>query len=240
MRLKIKAQCCVDEETRKRNTELSVGYPEPKGSGGLAIIGGGPSVSKHEQVLRDWNGDIWAINGAVYWCMSKGIEAALVSVDPDPILKDYTHNVQKAVLAAHCDPLAYQSLTGADVYRFEGDLDGPTTAVAVAAKAIDAGYSRVTYFGCECSYADTTHVYEDEPPLDLMRVECGGVEYLTKLEFAVQAERLSEIFRKFPHFFIEESGGLLRAMIEHGEYDVLAVSRRVYESLKPCPTPAIS
>lgn len=223
MKLKINAVCSASSETTARYIEQSRKYPEPKGlSGHLAVVGGSPSVADHIKELQSWPGDIWAINGACMWCLDNGIESSLFSCDPGSDLVDLTHGVKRAYLAEHCAPEAFEAVP--EVYRLTGSMPGPTSAVGSTVIARKYGYETVTFFGVESSYGIQSHIYADDVPNDLVRVSCGGQSFLTKLEFILQAEQLSNVIRRFPDVYSERCGGFLRALIEHGDYDVTHIS----------------
>jgi len=220
----------VDEETRNRNTALSAKWPEPKGEGHLAVVGGGPSIRHHIDTLRKWPGEIWAINGAYWWCKENGITATYFTVDPEAYLGEIIAGAHRAVLASHCDPSAF---TVPDISCAKGDYPGPTSATAASLIAIKAGFTEVTWFGCESCYEDTTHAYENQPVPELLRIACNGGEYLVKPDLVLQAQVLSKVIRTAPHVFHEESGGLLRAMIEGGpEFDALAGTQLIHDTMR--------
>jgi hypothetical protein len=77
-----------------------------QGSGRLAIVGGGNSIKEHVDELRSWDGDVWAVNGTINWCMDNGIKAAFYTIDAQP-LENWVyplHRIKRAVLAADCNP----------------------------------------------------------------------------------------------------------------------------------------
>lgn len=210
-----------------RNLSLSDKYPLFSGNGDLAVVGGGHSILKHIEALRNWPGDIWAINGTWEWCRENGIRAYFYSIDPKPLLIPFVGGI--AILAGHCAPGAFEAADKA--YRIKEPVLGPTSAVAATAAAINAGYRTVTFFGCEGSYqGSTTHAYDDRYVRDLVRVQCGG-SHLTKLEFILQTEQLANVIRRFPKIYSERSGGFLSALIEHGDYDVTHGPRRMLEGM---------
>lgn len=216
MKLKIIAKCCVDSETMEENARISPDLPEPKGEGPLALVGGGLSLSEHIDELRAWPGDIWAINQTAEWCRGQGIDCYFFTVDPS----DRTHRFcsGKAVVHAHCDPRTFAAAD--ECYKTTGSIPGPSTIVAGCHLGIKAGYEKIYVFGADSSYGETSHLYRDEPVKGLIRVQCGDESFLTKLELLLQAERLAEVIRTIPDFFKNKSGGLLNALVEHGDYDV--------------------
>lgn len=226
MKLKINALPCVSDEERTAYRAAFPDVPEPQGSGQLAVVGGGPSIKEHLQDLRGWPGDIWAINYTAEWLRAHGIDCYCYTVDPgrltpDPVVKG------KAILADHCHPSRVKAADS--VLKVTAPMPGPTSATASTLLCLRAGYDGATYFGCESGYGETTHTDRDEPPEDLVRVESGGEFFLTKLELILQAEQLSSVIRTFPDRFSERSGGFLRAMVKHGEYDVVEMSRSLWE-----------
>lgn len=218
----------------EEQTRLSPDLPEPKGSGPLAIVGGGSSLSEHLAELRSFPGDIWAINQTADYLRGHGIDCYFFTVDPSDTVSRYVSG--KAVLHAHCHPDAFRAAGVA--YKTVGSIPGPSTAVAGCLLGLKAGYDKIYLFGADSSYGKTSHVYRDEPIPGMVRVECGG-SHITKLEMILQAERLAETIRALPQFFENRSGGFLKALVEHGDYDVTHASRSVHEGKKHVPEPAL-
>lgn len=230
MKCPVRLICCVSEEIRRRNIELSAGHKEPTGTGRLAIVGGGPSIRTAAHSIPDV--DIWAINGAARYCVGLGLKrVSIYSVDPAPLLAELCDPaIESAVFAAHCDPSAYEAMKGRKVFRVDAfEAPGPTTAVAATTVAIRCGYEGIDFYGCESSYEGTTHAYEWKDNLSgLMKVRSGGKDYLTKPEMLSQAEQLASVIREFPKIYTDKSGGLLGALIENDlEYEVIAVHRNM-------------
>jgi hypothetical protein len=64
----------------------------------------------------------------------------------------------------------------------------------------------------------------------------AGNEYLTAPDFYIQALELSKYIRALPGFLEEESGGLLRAMVQNHDLHIRWVSEsyaRGLEKIKP-------
>lgn len=232
----------VPNSARDANAEIvkTLGLPCHKGSGRLAIVGGGNSINSHIEELRNWDGSVWAINGAVNWCLDHGIDAAFYTIDAQPPSNwGYALNrIKRAIVASDCSPALILKLLGqgAEVSLLpvpEGGPDiGPTSACYAGLLGPEAGYSDMTWFGCEGSFGETTHAFASPMIAEWICVSVGGAELTTKPEFAQQSQVISEIIRAFPKFYSERSGGLLRAMIEHGsDYDVSMVSNELFAKL---------
>jgi hypothetical protein len=201
----------------------------------LAIVGGGPSVADHIDELREWDGEIWSINGAWRWCRDNDIDAAFYTIDPMPCISDLVAGADRAILADWCDPSVFAALDGAHVELAELGEDalpsGSTSACTGPAIAAHRGHRSVALFGCESNYAGATHVYKTEPELTRIDVECGGAIFETSPQMLMQAEYLGPMLRDLPMFLTDKSGGLLSAYAKHGECDVVAAPRHFVENL---------
>jgi hypothetical protein len=197
----------------------------------LAVVGGGPSIRAHIDTLRQWPGDIWAINSTTLWCLEQGIDAAFFTVDAAEEASGMVGKARKGVVASRVTPGVFEALhaNGATVETFLLDptenKNGPTSATCVPHVALGLGYKHVTFFGCESCYAESSHINRDEThQVDLLRVQCGPETYLTKPEFMIQAQILGLIIKTFPTIYEDKSGGLLRAFMEYDDHDVVWVS----------------
>jgi hypothetical protein len=236
MKLDLVALGCVGNDVAERNIAHAHGLGLIELSAfdrrgvKLAVVGGGPSVKDHIQELRDWDGDVWAVNGAYQWCEDNGIDAAFFSVDSMPDLAPLIGNAPRVYLASVCDPAAFDAAEHSVRRVFHIGpgklLTGATSATAAAALAPRLDYQSATFFGCEGSYGKTlTHVYAggiQSPWRVLLR--CAGEEINTDAGFLMQAEFLSAVIRAAPSFYSERSGGLLAAMTKDPDYDVIAMS----------------
>ncbi len=148
---------------------------------------------------------------------------------------DFSH-VRRAALAPDVSPelIHYLIGIGAEITLTCPIESGPTSVNASDYLALSAGYHPVTYYGCEGSFpGGETHAFKSSEIEDWMDVQIGGKLYRTKAEFVSQSIMLSNTLREFPEHYSEKSGGLLRAMIEHGhEYDVYQVSNSLFAKLK--------
>lgn len=229
----------VSQDGRDANAKVieTFGLPKHRGAGRLAVVGGGPSIRDHIEELRAWSGAIWAVNGAINWCMDHGIDAAFYTADAAPasIWPYDISRVKRAALAPDVAPDLISKLlkNGAHVSLTTPIQSGPTSANASDYISLECGYGGVTYFGCEgCFEDDATHAFGAVPIPDWMIVEVGGEYFRTKAEFVSQSTMLSNVIREFPTIYSEKSGGLLRAMIEHGpDYDVPMVATTLFAKL---------
>lgn len=227
MNILIQCQASCGLEEIERNIVMAPDASEPGGGCPLAVVGGGHSVLKHLNELREWDGEIWAINQTARYLSDQGIKCWFYSVDPSPELKDFVHG--DAVLADHCHPSTFAAVKG-ELRKIKSPNYGPTSAYSAGYSGLRLGYTSVTWFGCESSYGEETHVYRNEPVKGLVRVQVGDESFLTKLELVVQAEKIAELVRLNP-FFKEKSGGLTGAMVKTPDWEVTHAPREMIERI---------
>jgi hypothetical protein len=212
----------------------------------LAVVGGGPSIADHKRELQEWDGDVWAINGAYHWCKARGIDPTFIACDPHIIVADWAKKVTKALITTRCHGDVFKELakSKADVRVFdlEGDnriMAGSSTACASFHLAFLDGYRHVTFFGCESSYAPgVSHAYMHEKRKEEMLIDVEGEHYHTAPDFFIQALEMASVMRLADNNspdcgLYERSGGLLRAFIEAPEiaYRIVWVSQALYDGL---------
>jgi hypothetical protein len=221
-----------DDSTLLANIEANdysrVARQEPHGRP-LAIVGGGPSLEGALEALRGWQGDIWAINRTPDYLKAHGIGSTLVSVDAGDSVSEFCapDAVDGAIFASWCAPNVVERYSGVRIFDMApyGDLIGSTTtAGTMAILALRMGYTRVTFFGCEGSYAERDHVDLHVGYDAQLAVLAAGEPFLTCPGFLIQCQELSNMVREFPHVFREESGGLLRGMIADPDWTTVGVS----------------
>lgn len=203
----------------------SLNLPVPKATAEkLAVVGGGPSVADYIDELRIFDGEVWAVNGAARWCNENGIPATLYSISPAPAPDGFLHGITRAVLSYECDPSVFDRLQGAELFAFDRDGYGPSSACAVPALAFAAGFKQVSFYGCEGAYANRTHIFQHAPEPSEMIVRVGGADYRTNIGFFLQSQLLAKVIREAPHFGKDRSGGLLAALVADSEgWDVIAL-----------------
>jgi len=233
----------LDRLAAQRDYSLGLGLPRLGEAGPvaprLAVVGGSPALLDHLDELRDWDGEIWAINDCWHWLKTEGINATYYTIDPLGNRLWTVDGVKRAVIAERLNPLIVDRLIaqGADIEMMilgsgPDEILHDTSAAGTATyAALRRGHTSVTYFGVTGSFTGNSHVYRNSPGGRLW-VTCGGEAYLTSPQLIMQVEFMAPLIRKFPSFIEVRGDGFLPAMIEHGDYDVTHVSRDIHEALQ--------
>lgn len=206
---------------------LGLPYMEDRAGGrALNVIGRGPSVSRHVGWLMNCDVENWACGTAWGWCRDNDIEATAVFADPNPIMADprHTFGVKRAIVSEQCDPSLFKALEGADIRLMALEQWAVGTTAAVIAAVLGATADGVVcLYGCEGSYAETTHVNEDQPQQNLMIVRCNGRVFRTNPQMIIQTEEFCHIWRLCKSgTFLDCSGGFLEAALATGgEWELL-------------------
>jgi hypothetical protein len=228
----------VSDEQIRKNEDHAKGLGLKKVGPGprvpLAIVGGGTSIVRHIETLKNWSGHVWAINGAWRWCDERGIDATFCSVDPHPIVATWAKGAKHAILDAQCPVEVFEMLAGADISLSEAHGCTGTTVAALITEGARSCHDSITLFGCESCYPmDKTHAYQNEARPDQMVVCAGGDYFLTAPDFYFQAQKLAELIRGLDGYVKEECGGLLRALINSPEHWVVWISEAMTQNFKP-------
>ena len=230
-RLEIIAQCTEPLERLKEYALTCAGIPrlpkkEPHG-GKIAIVGGGPSVANRLDELREWDGEMWAINATAKWLKEHGVQSKFITVDPSPFPDEMIDGVEEAYLATLCHPdlrTHFKKVSFFDMYETDPDgiTGGTTTASRALSLAIHQGFYDITLYGCEGSFTiGQDHVDRNEMHPEMVVIQAGDEHFVTYLEYMTQTETLANMIRLAPNVFKQRSGGLLEAMIKH--YDTWAI-----------------
>jgi hypothetical protein len=173
--------------------------------GKVAIVASGPSASEYVDLLKEWDGEIWGINGAFEWMRVRGIKpTAFIGLDPEPILKDYlieTPDDATYYLAAQVHPEVFDHLSDKRVklwFAADGQVKFPFGAVPIMGGttclgrapnlAYHLGYREVHIFGCDSSFTHKSHVYGDAGyPAGTFPLEMGGKVWMTTRQMLQQA-----------------------------------------------------
>jgi hypothetical protein len=217
----IKVKCLVSAEDRRGNMRsalsrgLPLALPQEAKAGRLAIVGSGPSVSQFVDVLRDWDGEICAVNWALKWLSERGIKpSSYVMCDADPAMLELARTLPSSVkyyVASVCHPTVFDYMSDKDVTLWHmGDPDvippsgsicipGGTTVMARAPYLkYMLGHRDINLFGCDCSYGDETHVHGGALPPQAMPVACDGRIFLTEPVYMDAAAFLVSMVDRFP------------------------------------------
>lgn len=226
------------ERCRDRNKGLWLPWLTPPQEGTLrplAILGGGPSINEHVAELKEWPGDIWAINGSFRWCKERGIRSTFFTLDPETYEHtshptfEWLEKGDPVIVSPRVPEIVvdHAMWVEADVRLFDLAIGGVTAATWALKLSAIMGRGNVTLYGAEGSYreGEASHAYENCVVHDRILVESNGERFLTKFELLHQGIWLSEELRAFPKYYKEKSGGLLRALVVSGDYDILKVPR---------------
>jgi hypothetical protein len=193
-------------------------HPHP-----VAVVGGGPSLVHHLDELRQWPGEIWAVNSMADWLGERGIDATLFTVDPAYL----EAKTQKRLLASCCHPEMFTLETRVfDMLEHapDGVTGGVTSASRAPALAIRLGYPGIAFFGCDSSFEEAGHVAIADYDEAALIVQANGRTFQTVPEFVMQAESIAQLLRTFPAYFVNKSEGFLAAMVADEQWTTVAVS----------------
>lgn len=168
----------------------------PERTDRLAVVGSGPSVRDYLDELWDFEGDIWAVNGAYGFLLEHGIiPDAFVGLDPLPGLAEYVACARKETthyLSGMCDPAVFDALKDFHVVlwfpaqknvRFRPGTylvpGGTTCLTRMPALAKMLGWRDVTIYGADSSYAEDRYAYRcgtygEDSKAEVNRVFCNG------------------------------------------------------------------
>lgn len=240
--------CIVDTQGRTSNLDstlargLAVCKREAKRDGPLAIVASGPSVSGYLDELREWHGEIWAINGAYDYLLGKGIiPHGFISIDPLPGLAQYIqhpHEDTTFYIASICDPAVFDALDGYKVKLWhpasddtqypKGDIviiGGTTTATRAPYLALLLGWREIVLFGVEGSYASEekgseycypwgTFALDIDQPKHRVRCTPDGEAFVTELGLLRQVSQLAVMHARFRGMLRFKCGGLMQAFLD--------------------------
>lgn len=212
----------------------------------LAIVGGGPSVRDDVDELRNWDGEIWAVNASLDWLLSHGIRVdGYACCDSNDTITQFLKNAPDATyyLSSTCHPDVFDCLEGKRIVVWHAGVNdlkyplghgvvggGPTILTRAPMLAHCLGYRDVHIFGGDSSYdGDESHVYGGAyQHRKLFKVRLDGVVYTTEAEFLHQAayfQAILDFFTERGARFTVHGKGLGPAMMTakmHDENEILA------------------
>lgn len=173
----LESHCIVSEEDRAVNLKANLARDlpvlkqvVPEHERPLLIVGSGPSVSGLLEHVKNWPGDVWAINGAYDFLLSHGLICeGFFGIDPLPQLADYLKNANEYTtfyISSMCDPAVLDVLEGHKILLWHAMAEnreqfpeghqmiyGGTTAVTRAPfLALSLGYRSINLIGVDSSY----------------------------------------------------------------------------------------
>lgn len=204
-------------------------------SGKLAIVATGPSVSEYVDVLRNWDGHIWGINGACGWMRHRDIRAnAFVGVDPEELLKEYLStqegpiDVDTYYIASQAHPAVFDALKDKNVQLWHmslRDIKWPVGTVTVQGGsscltrapwlACMLGWQDIHIFGGDSSFTkEKTHVYGGNLPTNRCFTEVDGQLFWSHKVMMVQATDMVDLVQSFPGQITIHGDGLMPALVQ--------------------------
>ena len=240
VRINFNIECNTDEDTIKKNIAKSEIYAAPRIKYGqvldkppCAVVGGGPSTAINIEILRSWQGDIFAVNDTAGYLSDNGIPCYLYSIDCSKYEYKIGPLVKGAVLATRCHRRQFRLFDKKDIRTFDMAEDfaggvggGPTGVCRTPLLLLRMGYQHVYYFGCDGSFANLDHTHvsglQKVAHDNMMFVRINEIDYLTNASLTVQSDYLSRVLNKYPMYLTSCSGGLLAAMMEYPDTWVCA------------------
>ncbi len=239
-RINIKSVCAIEDKEALINARRSQKYPRVEW-GVLkypvcAVVGGGPSVMDHLDELKNWDGDIFAINDTGKYLSDNGIASYVLSVDGTRTPFRIGPLVKGAIFASRVHRCQFTQLKDKSIRVFDmaeednikGIEGGATTVCRTPHLFLRMGYAGIMYFGIDGSFAgDITHVSgkSDSAHDNMLIVRAGGKDYVTHAGFLMQHQYMTAIMQKYPEFLYNASGGLFAAMIANMDtWEVIAVA----------------
>ena len=200
-----------------------------------AVVGGGPGLDSCLSTLREWKGDIFAINDTAGYLSDQGIASYIYSIDAIDVPYRVGKLVKGAVFATRVHPNQFKQFKKEDIRVFSmaednngmGIEGGPTGVCRTPHLFLQMGYRAIVYFGIEGCFYNTTHMggNREDAFWNMMIIEVSGKQYLTNGGLLLQTQCMVDYFTKYPNFLVNASGGFLAAMIKDPQgWNVLAVS----------------
>lgn len=219
-------------------------FYRPKGDLPIAIVAGGPSLTKTLDELEPYRNNIMVCGSAHDHVISLGyVPRYCVVCDPDPIMANYLkkpHPQTTYLLASHCDENLFEALKHFAVavwhpagiaskeeedviYNAEPRIGGGCTVTLRAIPlAIMLGYSNQQIFGFDsCITKEQHHAYDAEDVEHIMDVRVGkeGKTFYAPSYLLAQAQQFQDIVLKgYGHLFTPtvHGDGLIAEIMREG------------------------
>jgi len=240
MRLKLTAADNTPRKQVVKNCRANTGYPSVTWGIGThrpcIVVGGGVSTAESLDMLREWAGDIFAINDTAAYLSRHGIKSYLFALDSTRKLYEKGIFIQGAVFATRVHPsqFIYNDIRTWEMREdsVTGIWGGPSAAARAPHLFLRMGYSEVYFLGIDASFSESTHVSGDVDVgyNDMLIVRVNGIDYLTNGGLLAQSEWMLETLQKYPNLLKNLSGGLFEAMLDNPEtWSVVAIGKDLKE-----------
>ncbi len=234
--------CVVDAEGRRANYDhvRMRGLPHvrqiPERKEPLAVVASGPSVNDYLDELKQWSGELWAINGGYDYCLDHGITPdGFFSLDPLPQLSEYLTRPQNETIfyiPSPADPAVFDALSGHYVQLYhpagsdmefpQGEwlIGGGTTALTrVPYFALLQGFRDITLYGCDSSFNGSRYCYQwgrystdIANPSVMVEINKEG-PFETEVGLMKQVSQMGVLMTRFNGKLKVRCGGLMEAFL---------------------------
>lgn len=225
--LNLKGKCNTSNKDIARNVQASTGYPrvvyQPPCFPPCAVVGGSPALSNNLDILRQWKGDIFAINETAAYLGQHGISSYLYMIDCAPERVSTHILIKGAVLASRChlNQFAYENIRLYDMVEDHpfGVQGGPSAMARSPHLFLRMGYSGIGYFGCDSCFYDFSHITGTQKDAleNLIIVRVNGIDYITNAALFMQVRHMEKVINKHKRYLKNYSGGLMKAIVENPE-----------------------
>lgn len=239
VRIQLQAVCNTADPVIKKNAKLSRRYPRVEWGVLLfppcAVVGGSPNLAASLHTLREWKGDIFAVNATAKYLSDQGIPHYIYAIDCDPNPWPIGPMTKGAVFASRVHRNQMKQFKRAQVRVFDmaeednkrGIEGGPTAVCRAPHLFLRMGYRSIYFFGVDGCFSNETHITGTQKVAydNMVIIRVNGVDYLSNAAFLLQNQHMIDLFNKHPQFLINASGGLLRAMQVHQDtWEVVAIT----------------
>ena len=205
----------IHKNIRRNARRKWVRWITPRHSGGVVIVGGGPSIRNRVDEIRELQRDglpIWALNEVHDYLLERGVTPdAMVMLDALRASVCMVQNPRPGVdyiIASRCNPRVFTALRGHKVFIWtvnEPGVDsvmrnvrqpwfavggGGTVGLRAMNLAYLLGYTRLHLYGLDSSLGGGTYAYDSfyDTTDEIVSVSVGGRSFRCFSYMAQQAE----------------------------------------------------
>ena len=230
VRLNFAAQGTGKPGEVKKNHKLSKKYPRVEWDVYVhpvcAVVGGGASTKANLDKLRNWPGDVFAINDTAKYLSDNKVPCYLYAIDTTKVKYRIGRYVKGAIFASRVNQIQFKHMGKKPIRVFDlseenkkdGIEGGPTAVCRTPHLLLKMGYKGVKYFGIDASLNESeTHVsgYSKAAYDNMIIINAGGENYFSNAAFYLQCTYMINVFTHHKKFFFNGSDGVFRAMLEN-------------------------